>query len=321
VHTPSVIHTQLSDSKLTRLTNTTSKDRFIRDTDLRGFGLRISPRNVKSYFVEATVQGKFVRRVIGQHPLIPLSEARKTALETLRALRYGSGLPKQDAKELLLLKDIAEAFLLDKKPILRQATMTDYTMVVRGPYFAPWMPLPVQGIKRPDVMDRYRLLCSAHGIGMANKSMRVLSSILNYGKAIHGCLEEWSNPLIVLTETRCRRRVRPRTSFIPKEQLGTWLQALDAYRVETPPQQEAERREDVWLLLHLLLMTGLRNNEGRSLRWSDVDLEQGTITISEHVAKNHREATLPLNDWLVAQLKARQGSPTKHVFASECSSG
>jgi hypothetical protein len=45
VHTPSVIHTQLSDSKLTRLTNTTSKDRFIRDTDLRGFGLRISPRN------------------------------------------------------------------------------------------------------------------------------------------------------------------------------------------------------------------------------------------------------------------------------------
>jgi hypothetical protein len=54
--------------------------------------------------------------------------------------------------------------------------MTDYRMVVRGAYFDVWMPLPVQAIKRRDVMDRYRLLCTEHGVGMANKAMRVLNS-------------------------------------------------------------------------------------------------------------------------------------------------
>jgi hypothetical protein len=83
--------------------------------------------------------------------------------------------------------------------------MTDYTMVVQGPYFAPWMPLPVQQIKRRDVMDRYRHICTEHGVGMANKSVRVLSSIFNYGRAIHPSLEEWANPIRVLAETRTKR--------------------------------------------------------------------------------------------------------------------
>jgi integrase len=314
VRTPSVIHTQLSEPKLAKFTNVTRTDRFIRDTDLRGFGVRVSPKNVKSYFVEATVHGKFVRRVIGQYPLKPLSEARRTALEALRELRYGSGTTGNPSQDIVLLKDVAEAFLLDKGAILRPTTMIDYTMVVRGSYFAPWMPLPVQSIKRRDVLDRYRLLCAEHGVGMANKAVRVLSSVLNYGRAIHPSLEDWSNPVRVLAEARAKRPVRPRTTFIPIDQLGIWLNALDSYRNEVIPQERACRREDVWLLLHLLVMTGLRSNEARSLRWSDIDLDAGTVTIKPEVAKNHRKAVLPLNSWLVEQLGKRHNDTDTYVF-------
>jgi hypothetical protein len=260
VQSPSVTHTQLTEAKLAKITNITSKDRFIRDTDLRGFGVRVSPKNVRSYFVEATVHGKFIRRVIGQHPLIPLIEARKTALEALRELRYGSGTSHSRHTNRIALKDLIDAFLRDKEPMLRSTTISDYRMVLQGPYFAPWRALPVEAIKRRDVMDRYRYLCQEHGVGMANKAMRVLSSTINYGKAIEPSLEDCSNPIRVLAEARAKRPVKPRTSFIPLEQLPTWLEALDGYRFDVRPQEEAWRRADVWLLLHLLLMTGLRSN-------------------------------------------------------------
>ena len=62
--------------------------------------------------------------------------------------------------------------------------MTDYSRILRADYFSDWMDAPVQGMNRRAVLDRYQKLCSENGVGMANKAMRVLSSVLNYGKAI-----------------------------------------------------------------------------------------------------------------------------------------
>jgi integrase len=170
-------------------------------------------------------------------------------------------------------------------------------------------------------MDRYRHICTEHGVGMANKSVRILSSIFNYARAIHPSLEDWANPIRVLTETKVKRQLRPRTTFLPQDRLHGWLNSLDDYRDQTPPQQERERRADVWLLLHLLLMTGMRSNEGRSLRWSDVDLDKRTVTVREEIAKNHREAELPLNDWLVDQMQARKPFASQYIFQARSRTG
>jgi integrase len=140
---------------------------------------------------------------------------------------------------------------------------------------------------------------------MANKAFRVLSSVFNYGKATVAELEEFANPVRVLAEARAKRPIRPRTSFIPLDEVGKWLDALDQYKAGVRPQEEVSRRADVWLLLHLLLMTGVRSNEARSLKWTDIDLERGTIKIRAEVAKNHREAVLPLNSWLRRELGER----------------
>ena len=60
---PSVLHTQLTEAKIERLNNNgNSSDVFVRDTSIQGFGLRISRTNVKSFFVEATVRGRFKRQ-------------------------------------------------------------------------------------------------------------------------------------------------------------------------------------------------------------------------------------------------------------------
>src|SRR5438045_1060907 len=81
----------LSTLRIEHFQNTSSKDQFLRDPHLRGFGVRISPRNSKSFIVEAREQStcKVRRIVLGQHPLMSLREARKRALETLREFKYG----------------------------------------------------------------------------------------------------------------------------------------------------------------------------------------------------------------------------------------
>ena len=145
----------------------------------------------------------------------------------------------------------------------------------------------------------------------------MLSSALNYGKAVEPSLEEWGNPVRVLSETRSKVQIRARTSYIKPEDLGKWLSALDDYKAQCRPQEQLERRADIWLLLRLMLMTGLRSNEARSLTWKDVELDKGVLTIRASIAKNHREAQLPINSWLIDQLSKRL-KVGEYIFLSEC---
>lgn len=55
------------------------------------------------------------------------------------------------------------------------------------------------------------------------------------------------------------------------------------------------------ILLRVLYGCGLRLSEGRSLRWKDVDLENGVLTIRE--AKNQKQRFVPMNDSLTILLR------------------
>lgn len=195
-------------------------------------------------------------------------------------------------------------------------------MVVRSGCFSPWMTTDVRSITRKEIMQHYRLLCTKRGTGTANKSMRVLSSMLTYGKAIYPELENWSNPVRVLAETRIRVQLKPKTRFIRIEQLPAWQRALDIYVWEARTSLESRRRSDIRLLLQLILMTGLRSNEARSLRWLDLDLPSEVLTVTHDVAKNHTEAVLPLNTWLVSELRTRQSTARGlYVFENDNAQG
>jgi hypothetical protein len=70
------------------------KDTYIRDTDVRGFGLKITPASAKVYFLEFRMPGgrgsPKGRFIIGRHgsPWTP-ETARKHAIEILEGVRKG----------------------------------------------------------------------------------------------------------------------------------------------------------------------------------------------------------------------------------------
>lgn len=60
-----------------------------RDSKLIGFGLRVTPRSSKSYFVEARVNGKTRRVTMGRAEFFSIEEARDEAVRLLRQMHNG----------------------------------------------------------------------------------------------------------------------------------------------------------------------------------------------------------------------------------------
>jgi integrase len=131
-----------------------------------------------------------------------------------------------------------------------------------------------------------------------------------------------------LNEAEDRRHVRRALTPVEAERL------LDAARRRPLAQAEAERvhagvspaegerltalgatRALVYLIA---LGTGLRKGEIRRLRWCDLDLERGRVTVTAASAKSRRLQTVDLHERVVAALKAarpRTAAPTDPVVA------
>ena len=82
------LSTFLTEAKIEKLSNKGSvRPLFVRDTRLRGFGLKITPGDLKSFFVEArrpiSQGGTVIRITLGRYPLKTLQKAREEALEAL----------------------------------------------------------------------------------------------------------------------------------------------------------------------------------------------------------------------------------------------
>src|SRR5262249_2383812 len=75
-------------------------------------------------------------------------------------------------------------------------------------------------------------------------------------------------------------------------------------------------------ILKLLLLTGARRDEIGSLRWSEVDPDDATITLPPPRTKNRREHIIPLSSPALALLAAQprrtsaDGAPRDHVFGN-----
>ena len=63
------------------------RDRFIFDSQLSGFALRITPTGKKIFVAQSRVSGRKRRITVGYASDMPLSKARQEALQTLAAMR------------------------------------------------------------------------------------------------------------------------------------------------------------------------------------------------------------------------------------------
>lgn len=296
-----------------------SGQRFYRDTDLKGFGLRVS-KTVKVYIAESKLHGKTIRATIARHNVVTVDEARTRAKKLLAEISEGKNphdVEKARKAKLVTLAEVLESYI-ELRTNLKPSSIQDYRQTL-SVYLGDWLNKPIIEITKDMIEARFRKL-SKVSPSRANKTMRNLRAILNYAivkyEDNNGDSFLRQNPVSRLTQLRAWHREQRRSTLIKHYDLAPWYQAV----INLTNDSVAPNREVVRDFLLLLLFTGLRRSEAAKLTWNRVDLRDRTLIITD--TKNHTDHTLPLTDFLYDLLSRRkENTQTQYVFPNETNTG
>lgn len=296
-----------------------SGQKFYRDTELKGFGLRVG-KTAKVYIAESKLHGKTIRSTIARHNVITLDEARTKAKKLLAEISEGKNphdVEKARKAKLVTLEEVLESYI-SLRTNLKPSSIQDYRQTFNS-YLGDWLRKPIVEISKDMVEGRFRKL-SKDSPSRANKTMRNLRAVLNYAMVKYEDNNGESflrqNPVNRLTQLRAWHREQRRMTLIKHYDLAPWYKAV----MNLTNDSIAPNREVVRDFLLLVLFTGLRRSEAAKLTWSRVDLRDRTMIITD--TKNHTDHTLPLTDFLYALLsKRKEHAQTQYVFPNETNTG
>lgn len=108
---------KLTKNYIDKITAPADKEAFHWDTEIKGFGLRVTPTGKITYIVQGRVNGSSPRISIGPHGVFTVDQAREVAREHLRSMRMGidpRAIAKKEAAQRVTLRDVADAYKRDR---------------------------------------------------------------------------------------------------------------------------------------------------------------------------------------------------------------
>lgn len=296
----------------------------IRDTELKGFILRVQPSGVISYIVQYA-KGK--RITVSRANVLSPAEAREEA--RIKLADWVRGIdpmdPRRIARGLSLeefiegrYKDWAESNLRHSDETLRKIR-TFYPSIgsKKLPEITAWS------------IEKHRTATMKTGI-VASTMNRILDSLrAALSKAVEWGLLE-AHPMRVVK--RAREDTRGRVRYLTEDEGEKLRDALDAREAKRRQDREnfnAWRRERGYKpfrdfgkytdhlkpIVILALNTGLRRGDLFNLTWRDIDFGQRMLTVVGVTAKSGQTRHVPLNDEAFTVLTEWKGqSSGKYVF-------
>ena len=303
------------------------KDEFYSDTQLAGFGVKITKGGKTNFIVNARIKGQHPKRVtIGQYPDWNVYEARDEALSILKKLRKGidpikaykekqsEALRRQAQDEALSVSILTVLDQYLESRDLKAKTKYDYINTFNN-CFLDWADRPLRSITRQEVEKRYQRIQrnnrrneSQTGVAQANKAMQILNALMNFASAeeINGERLIQDNPVNVLKEKRIRKSIKPRDTYIDQNDLWKVVRAI-----------ECLENQSVKHLLLLLVSTGLRLNEATTLEWENLNFEQKYFVVLD--TKNKSDHVVPMStsiEWLLKEQNKIVEPNMRWVFPS-----
>ena len=280
------------------------KGYWINDEAMPGLRLYIGASGSKAYYISyKNAKGKKDSYKIGDEKLFTPIQAREAAKKFLAEMAVDGTDIKQlrNRSQQPTIRELADKYLV------AGGSQITYSIVIRMADFldetaASLTPLAVSTWR---VKEKER---TGNKDSSLNKKISSLRAILNFG-VINGLIE--ANPIANVKKLK-EVDSKAKTRYLTEDERARLLAALDKYDEE---QREARARSrhhsnrrylpsmEGWAFANyfkpvilLSLNTGIRRHALLSLRWDDVDLEAGTVTLRAETAKNKKAAVLPLNN-------------------------
>jgi integrase len=272
------------------------KDRYLWDESLRGFGLRITPRNSRSYVLQYRMGGREAptrRYTIGKHGSPWTAEtARKEAERLLLLVGQGTDPVEADKERRRQAVDLAfdryaELFIeLYLKKRWKQWRLG--AGVLRREVVPVLRTKPLPRIKRSDVAPIWdRLLQRPAVARLTHATLRKLFRwAISRGDLDRSPLEGDDAPPAVPSRDRVLSDEELASVWRNCEKLG----------------------EPFASLFRMLILTAQRRNEVASLDWSELDRTNRSWTIPGKRTKNGKPQFVPLSDQAIVSLDTFAGS-------------
>lgn len=277
------------------------------DQGLKGFGV-YTTKNAKTYFIQARVNGKEIKRTIGKASLLKLDVARAEAREILVMMSRGID-PEEEKRQAgllgLTLRQTFEQYKDGRQ--LKPRTVKCYDDLLKS-YATEWLDQPISGITKELIAQKHREVGTNHGENAANNLMRTIRSLYNFAYILTN-EKIPPNPVQRLSQARQWYKVERRRTMLKPHELKPWYEAVMMI-------------DNVVIRDYLLLtiFTGLRKQEGLQLKWANVDMKDRSITIPD--TKNGRPHTLPLSNFLYGLFEQLQERRTNdYVFCGTGKAG
>lgn len=249
----------------------TKKDQFLWDTEVKGFGLKVTPRAVRIYLVQYRFAGRLRRYTIGQHGSPWTAEtARAEALRLLREL--AGGIDPAEAKSAQKrdpsFAQFAERYLAEHAVLHKKPRSFAYDRDLLRLHI-----LPVLGSRKLSVISRTdiaRLHQAMASMSItANRALALIASMFRHA-ARWGLIAEGTNPCVTIKKYPEKSQER----FLSEVELARLGEALAAAEAGlSPPAAIAAIR--------LLIVTGARKSEILNLRWDYVDFERALLRLPD----------------------------------------
>jgi integrase len=266
------------------------------DTEVRGFGLRITPAGAKSFILSYCINSRDRRLTIARWPEITAAAARDEAIGLRGAIRQGIDpmVERVRRKTTPTLAEVATEFMAT------QVTKAENTQRARRRLFqAIILPrlgrLPIDSVTRADIEGIHRNLASTPI--QANHAAALLHLLFDQAKAWGYIEPDKANPAARIAQYPETHRTR----WAREDELTRLLEVLDA-----------ERDQVAANACRLILLTGCRKMEGLSARWDQFDLERGVWIKPASSVKQKRIHIVPLSPpalELLRGMKAESSSP------------
>lgn len=286
---------------------------FYRDSDLTGFGLKVTNAGSKVYIIETRINGKSKRITLGKHGQLTTEQARRQAQIMLGEIAQGNDPVAEKQNKRVQAVTLLECYqdYLKIRHNLKENTLHDYKRCIEGA-LEDWLDKPLTAITKDMVEQRHQKL-GKKSAARANNTMRVLRALFNFaleryednkGKAVIQV-----NPVNRLSKTRGWYEVKRRQTLLTPTQLRPWFEATHKLNNEVTRDY-----------LHFLLFTGLRRSEASRMTWDDVDFNEKVFLIPE--TKNNEPHRLPMSVFLEELLRRRYlQAEKKWVFPSPVTDG
>ncbi len=271
---------KLTDTIVKDLKKPETGNRITYDTEVKGFGCRLTAAGARSFILNyRTRSGRERRYTIGAYPDWKVAAAREEAKELKKAVDRGEdplAIVEAD-RGAKTVTDLVKQFREDYLPKKRPSTVKNYNLLLDKFILPELRRHKVAEVTFSDVDGLHRKVTRGGAPYQANRSMAVLSKM--FALAV-----KWGwrpdNPARGIERNPEQKRHR----YLSPAELARLIEAL----AKIEDQQGAN-------VVRLLILTGARSGEAMSATWDQFDLEEGVWTKPGSTTKQKTLHRVPLS--------------------------